>query len=241
MKARLLALTGLLVASVLPATAATASPVVVIPTTTQELPYSGWFLTPHLQAFDAVGSWIVITQDPQAQSGQLPPAYAYGHTFAFLGQHPGGFLALTKDSDGKSAILGVYTEDGDLTAVGAPFNWQPGRAYFPVVGVSGTGQVTGKVYDHSTGAWTNVGSLSYPSEWGKLSIQHITWTGWYGVVATACTQYPRTEVYRHAPVGFQGGQATHVGSEVLSGVVDGECATVELPAPSPWVGHRLGG
>ena len=201
-------------------------------------PYSVW-TQPGAAAFDGIGSWIGVVNDPTAASGQLPPTYLFGHFFGFVNSAALGVIGLVTEPAGKFAVLSIAGPDGLPRTAVAPFNWTAGHHYFPLVYQVAPGTFGGWVYDYSAGAWTGIGLLNVPLWWGKIDAASVTGVGWYGAVAPTCASYPRAEVVIYPPTGYIG-TTPSTASLVRGGANDGDCAAQTSADAGGWTRYRVG-
>jgi hypothetical protein len=201
-------------------------------------PYTVW-TQPAATPLDGVGTWMATANDPAANAGQVPPSYLYAHGFAFIGSSALGFVGLVTGPGGKYAVASVVGPDGAPHDAVVPFDWAAGRLYFPFVYRFGPRTWGAWVYDEQAATWAPIGLLSLPATWGKLSPTAVSAVGWTASPVTACSAYPRADVYIQAPLGFVGStasQATRTGG----GATPGDCAPVPTVDSAPWARYRVG-
>lgn len=214
--------------------------VVVVParTATPQTPYSVW-TQPQAAPLDGVGAWIGVVADPSAAAGQRPPTYLYGHYFGFANATALGVVGLMTDPAGKFAILSVAEPNGPPRTAAVRFNWSEGRFYFPFVYQLGAGSWGASIFDASTGAWTTIGRLSLPSQWGKLAATTVTAASWYGPLAPRCSAYPWADVVFSPPTGYAGSTVSTAGV-TASGHNPGDCSVQSSVESTVWARYRLG-
>jgi len=177
------------------------------PNLAPQSPYSVWS-QPGGPSLDGIGDWVVPTNVPTAEPGQLPPTYVYGHVFGFADSPATGTVALLRVPSGRFAVFSVIETNGTPHTAIVPFNWAPNRFYFLFVYQLSPGSWGAWVYDHTGSTWTTIGALSLPAGWGKLSPTSTTVVWWAGPLTTRCSLYPSADVFFAPPTGFVGTTAT---------------------------------
>jgi glucose/arabinose dehydrogenase len=201
-------------------------------------PYTVW-AQPAATPLDGVGAWVAPANAPSAGTGQLSPAYLYGHYFGFANDPALGAVGLMTDPAGTFAVFTVMEANGTPHSAAVPFNWTANRFYFPLVYQLGPGVWGAWVYDNTAATWTPIGSLNLPAAWGKLSSATFTIAYWYGPVAAQCSQFPLADVLFAPPIGFLGTGST-IATATTTAATAGTCAPQTSVEAGGWHRYRVG-
>jgi hypothetical protein len=203
-----------------------------------QMPYSVW-MQPSGVPLDGIGSWVGVLTEPTAGTGQLPPAYLFGHYFGFVnGGGALGVIGLAAGPTGKTAVLAVVAADGTPHISAVPFDWTAGALYYPLVYQTGPGSWGGWVLDYSANTWTHIGVLALPPAWGKLAPATVTAAPWFGRTAGTCAAFPRSDVLFYPPVGYVGA-TVGLATPRAAGAGAGECPPV-ISNVGPWARYQVG-
>jgi hypothetical protein len=205
----------------------------------QNLPIATWTLP--AQAYDGIGSWMVLGNVPTAGAGQVAPAYAMVHEFDFI-NHPeaDALVMLGIDGGARFAEFIVYWNDGRILEATMPFEWQPYRWYFPFVYKAAEGIWAAFVYDLTAATSTYIGSHVVPAEWGAIDRETYLYVDWFGDPPATCAGYPHADVYRMAPTGYVG-QVASQSSLTTTTNITGTCPGTVASYPDANWSHFLMG
>lgn len=201
-------------------------------------PYTVW-TQPGTAPLDGTGTWIAITDEPQALAGQLAPSHLFGHYFSFAKSGVTGAVALVKQPAGKFAVFAIAEPGRPLRSATVPFEWRGGGFYFLFVYQVSPGTWGAWVYDHASPTPVPIGSFSLPLAWGGLSTTTVTVSAWAGGAGPSCGTYPLADVMYYPPLGLVGATASYA-TLTATAQTPGACAARTSLEHNLWARHRVG-